>query len=109
MPRMRWLVAVLLLWTCVVSAGCQLPEPYRIFLSPDGRYRVEVWRFPQDFAMPGQAGDAPGAARLVEITTGKLLAEAPLDMVQLAGEVHWSNGHASIKLIVDWVLATFRR
>ena len=109
MLYMRWLAAVLLLWTCLMSAGCWLPEPYRMFVSPDGRYRVEVWRFPQDFAMPGQASDAPGAVRLVEVTTGKLLAEVPLDMVQLAEDVDWSNGHAAIKLVADWDLSALER
>jgi hypothetical protein len=105
----RLLVMVLLVVACLAPASCRLPEVYRTFDSPDGRYRVEVWRFPQAFAMPGQSSDAPGVARLVETATGKLLAEVPLDMVQLADDVDWSNGHAAIKLIVDWDIAAFQK
>lgn len=83
-------------------------EAYRTFDSPDGQYRVEIWRQPQGSMMPGQSGDAPGVARLVD-RSGKTLGEAPLEMVQLADAVDWSGGHASIKLVVDWDLAVLSK
>jgi hypothetical protein len=54
--------------------------------------------------MPGQAGDAPGVVRLYD-RTGRLLAEADVEMVQLVESVDWSNDKASIKLVVDWDLS----
>jgi hypothetical protein len=88
------------------SAGDRL-QPYRTFVSPDARYRVEALRQPMAFAMPGQSGDAPGLARLVDGATGEVLAEVLVEMAQLVDEVDWSVGHAAIKLIVDWDLSAF--
>jgi hypothetical protein len=65
-------------WLYLGNPGFQL---YRTFDNPDGRYRVEIWREPQAFAMPGQSGDAPGVARLAG-RSGHILAEVP---------VEWSN------------------
>lgn len=101
----RAVAALLILAIGAAVTGCKL-EPYRTFERPDGLYRVEVWRWPQLFAMPGQASDAPGFVRLMD-ATGKVLAEVPVEMVQLVEDVDWSDGHAYIKLIVDWDLATF--
>jgi hypothetical protein len=106
MPSMRQVAtAFLILAIGAVLAGCKL-EPYRAFERPDGLYRVEVWRQPQIFAMPGQSGDAPGLARLVD-AAGMTLAEIPVEMVELVEDVDWSSGHAYIKLVVDWDLAAF--
>lgn len=105
-PDMRRIATVLSVSILgAVLAGCKL-ELYRTFERSDGLYRVEVWRQPQIFAMPGQSGDAPGSVRLAD-ATGKVLAEVPVEMVQLVEDVDWSNGHAYIKLIVDWNLADF--
>ncbi len=88
---------------CAALAGCKL-QPYRTFERPDGLYRIEVWRQFQVFAMPGQAGDAPGTVRLVD-SQRNTLAEARVEMVELVDAVDWSGGHARIRLIVDWDLA----
>ena len=88
-------------WLYLSQRGLDL---YRTLESPDGRYRVEVWRQPQPFTMPGQSGDAPGLTRLVD-ASGDMLAEVPVEMVQLVDQVDWSDGHAYIKLVVDWDLS----
>ena len=80
-------------------------EIYRTFASPDGKYRVEVWRTDDgDIGVPGQSGDSPGTIRLVD-SSGKTLAEEPVEMVQLAEEVEWTDGHVRVKLLADWDLA----
>lgn len=100
---LSWTIALaVVVWMQLAGSHFGL---YRTFDSPDGRYRVEVWRQQMDFAMPGQSGDAPGVVRLVYAASGGVLAEMPVDMVQLVEEVDWSEGHARIKLIVDWDLA----
>jgi hypothetical protein len=100
-PGMNRVAAILAI--CAVSAGCKA-DLYRTFERPDGLYSVEVWRQPQIFAMPGQAGDAPGTLRLLN-AAGRKLAETSVEMVQLVQRVDWSGGHARIDLIVDWDLA----
>jgi hypothetical protein len=92
-------------WLYLRTPGLHL---YRTFERPDDRYRVEVWREPQPFMMPGQSGDAPGVARLTD-AAGNVLAEVPLEMVQLVDQVDWSNGHAHITLIADWDLSALPR
>jgi hypothetical protein len=89
-------------WLHLGKPGLEL---YRTFESPEGHYHVEVWRQPQPFMMPGQSGDAPGVARLVD-ASGDVLAEVPVEMVQLVDQVDWSDGHAYITLIADWDLST---
>jgi hypothetical protein len=87
-----------------LTASAQDLQIVRTFSRPDGAYRVTLLRRPLPFAMPGQAGDAPGVVRLYD-RTGLLLAEADVEMVQLVEGVDWSNDKASIKLIVEWDLA----
>lgn len=79
-------------------------EEYRVFDRPDGRYRVVVLRQQVWLAaMPGQAGDAPGVVRLID-GKGKLLDEAPVEMVQLVEQVDWGDRTAEIPLIAKWEL-----
>jgi hypothetical protein len=79
-------------------------EEYRSFPSPDGRFRVVVFRVETQTAMmPGQAGDAPGVVRLYD-RKGKLLHETTVAMVQLVDHVDWQPGRVTIKLIADWKL-----
>jgi hypothetical protein len=77
---------------------------YRTFNSPDGRYRVVVYRYPSPFAMvPGQSGDAPGFVRLYD-GRGHTLAEAGAEMVQTVDRVDWEDGKVNVKLIAEWPL-----
>lgn len=78
---------------------------YRTFSSPDGRFKVAVFRSRQWLgAMPGQAGDAPGNVFLYEASSGKLLERKHVEMVQLVDEIIWSVTNVHIKFIADWKL-----
>jgi hypothetical protein len=72
--------------------------------SPDGRFRIDVYREPMMFSMPGGGGDAPGRILLVDRRTDRVLEEAELEMVQLYERGEWSADTVSIKLIADWRL-----
>jgi len=78
-------------------------EVYREFDSPDGSYKVVVYRYPSLSAMPGQSGDAPGFVRLYD-RQGRPLAEAGVEMVQLADRVEWERDRVSIRLVAEWRL-----
>jgi hypothetical protein len=108
MSKARYIGIAMLLAFALAAAWLWLSKPGlhldRTFESPDGHYRVEVRRHPQPFMMPGQSGDAPGVARVVD-ASGNMLAEVPVEIVQLVEDVDWSNGHARIKLTADWDLA----
>ena len=103
--RMLAIGSVLLLaaaaaWWWTVPA----PQLYRVFDRPDGAYRVVVMRQPQRLAMaPGQSSDAPGTVQLQD-RAGRILATAPVSMVQLVEEVDWTDEHAAIRFVADWDL-----
>jgi hypothetical protein len=93
------LVAVSLYFLRRATAG-----EYRTFDSPDGRYKVVVYRYPTPYAMmPGQSGDAPGFVQLHD-SRGRSLAEAPVEMVQTVDRVDWEDGRVSVKLVAEWQL-----
>ena len=82
-----------------------LGSEYRTFASPDGRFKVVVFRSRQWLgAMPGQAGDASGNVCLYETATGNLLERKHVEMVQLVEEVNWSVTNVDIRLIAKWKL-----
>lgn len=79
-------------------------QEYRSFPSPDGRYRVVVFRksmFPS--AIPGQSGDSPGTVRLYD-HNGNVLRKAKVEMVQLVDRVDWESTKVVIKFVADWDL-----
>ena len=79
-------------------------QEYRSFPSPDGKYRVVVYRqstFPS--LMPGQSGDAPGKVKLRD-RHDKVLQEARVEMVQLVDRVDWEPRKVVVKLVADWDL-----
>ena len=77
---------------------------YRTFNSPDGRYKVVVYRYPTPYAMmPGQSGDAPGFVQLHD-SRGRSLAEAGVEMVSAVDRVDWEDGRVSVKLVAEWQL-----
>ena len=109
MTTKRIVVGLLLILVMVgllvfVSKGIPGTE-YRAFTSPDGRFKVVVYRSRQWFgAMPGQAGDAPGNVCLYETATGKLLKRKAVEMVQLAEQAAWSATNVDIKFVAEWKL-----
>jgi hypothetical protein len=90
----------------LASRFMTIPEgEYRTFASPDGRFKVVVYRSRQWLgAMPGQAGDAPGSVCLYETANGKLLERKRVEMIQLVDQVTWPVTNVDIKLIADWKL-----
>jgi hypothetical protein len=79
-------------------------EEYRTYASPDGRFKMVVYRIPTASAMPGQTGDAPGFVRLYEQKTGRVLYQKDVEMVQNIDQVEWSSTNLFIKLFADWRL-----
>jgi hypothetical protein len=79
------------------------PEHYMTHTSPDGRYRLVVYRTPTLFSAPGQGSDAPGHVVLLD-DQGRELKTVPIDMVQLATRPEWSKDRVSVKLVLDWDL-----
>jgi hypothetical protein len=77
---------------------------YRTFQSPDGKYRLVVYRMPEfSRIMPGQAGDAPGYIRLYD-RSGHVLAETDVVMVQIADRVTWEKDKVNVWLVAEWNL-----
>ncbi len=77
---------------------------YKTFRSPDERYRVEVWRYPEFYAAPGDSGGAPGFVRLIDSKSGKTIERKPTEMVMLIDSVRWNSSSVDIKLFAEWPL-----
>lgn len=77
---------------------------YRTFQSPDGKYKVVVYRLPEfSRIMPGQYGDAPGYVRLYD-NSGHVLAQTDVGMVQIADRVTWEKDKVDVWLVAEWNL-----
>lgn len=92
-----------------MGVGCHIKtrsraEEYKSYTSPNGRFKVVVYRIPTQFAMPGQAGDAPGFVRLYDQRMGRVLQEKDVEMVQNIDQLEWSATNLHIKLFADWRL-----
>jgi hypothetical protein len=78
---------------------------YREFSSPDGRFKIVVYRFPISLGpMPGQGSDAPGEVRLYRTDNGKLLKRTRVEMVQIVDDSAWTETNVNIKFVADWEL-----
>ncbi|HEY3741778.1 MAG TPA: hypothetical protein VGL53_18130 [Bryobacteraceae bacterium] len=103
----RWLILV----ACLLLAGAGYLywahtrlEFYETLESPDHRFKLMVYRKPiWPSSMPGQASDAPGIVRLYD-GSGRLLNEAPVDMVQQLNDVEWSADHVDVPLVFNFKL-----
>lgn len=78
------------------------------FPSPDGRYKLVVYKYKTHTyipTMPGQGGDAPGVVRLLD-SKNNVLQEAKLEMARNVGpsEIVWEKDKVHIKLIAEWPL-----
>ena len=108
-PR-RWtarIVAIAVLAAIVALAWATLGRPQEVaaFERPDHHYKVVVMRRSTRWraAMPGQSGDAPGLVRLYD-RSGRLLQQAPVDVVQVVDGVEWQDRRVVVKLVADWEL-----
>lgn len=81
------------------------PREVASFERPDHHYKVVVLRRPTWWraAMPGQSADAPGLVRLHD-RSGRLLQEAPVEMVQIVEGVEWQDRRVTVKLVATWSL-----
>ena len=99
----------LALFSVLLALGCRSgsapkAEEYRSYASPDGRFKMVVYRIPMQSAMPGQSGDAPGFVRLYDQRTGHILEQKDVEMVQNIDQFEWSATNLYIKLFADWRL-----
>lgn len=107
----RWLTGVLRVLVVVglVAFGLRAwyrssATEYRSFVSPDGRFKMVVYRLPMLMVMPGQSSDAPGFIRLYDQRSGRLLQQANVEMVQLVDRIEWSSTNVHVRLLADWRL-----
>ncbi len=106
----RWKLTALILLLVIASAAGygfwrqRRLEIYQKISSPDARYYLLVYRRPLwPATMPGQAGDAPGVVRLYD-RSGRLLNEAPIDMVQHLNDLEWSAHKVEVPLVFRFSL-----
>lgn len=71
--------------------------------SPDGKYRIVLYRVPMRVAMPGQGGDAAGVIRLVD-ASGRTLQEMKVPLIREVQPPVWEPRRVSLPMIVDWPL-----
>ncbi|WP_369940586.1 hypothetical protein [Xanthomonas medicagonis] len=108
-PLIALLVVVALVacaWLWLSPSGRKLccSSSYKTFVSPDRRFRVEVFRTSVPLpTMPGSAADAPGFVRL-QTWDGKVLQEQDIDAVQLVDHIRWSPTRVDVPLIAEWPL-----
>lgn len=77
---------------------------YSTFPSPDGRYKVVVYRLPTfTIAISGAGGEAPGYVRLLD-NSGKVLVEKDLEMVQDIDRVDWQKDRVYLSGGQEWML-----
>jgi hypothetical protein len=106
----RWFIVLICLGVSVLIAfGLHAlyrssATEYRSYLSPDGRFKMVVFRLPMLMAMPGQSSDAPGFVRLYDQRSGRILQQKEVEMVQNIDQFEWSPTNLYIKLFADWRL-----
>jgi hypothetical protein len=107
----RWLKVVLgiLGVSAIIAFGLHVwyrssAAEYRSYMSPDGRFKMVVYRLPMLVAMPGQSSDAPGFVRLYDQRSGRILQQKDVEMVQDIDRFEWSPTNLYIDLFADWSL-----
>ncbi|MFA6289653.1 MAG: hypothetical protein WC661_19910 [Opitutaceae bacterium] len=91
----------LLVLGVILLSGCAW-KPFKTYNSPDGKYKLEVFRKEELMGMPGQSGDAPGKIRLSK--DGIKLKETRVEMVSMVEEPVWTDKTVYIHLLIDWSL-----
>lgn len=107
----KWLRMIFVVFVVVALAAFGLralyrssAAEYRSYTSPDGRFKMVVYRLPMFMAMPGQSSDAPGFVRLYDQRSGLVLQQKDIEMVQLIEQFAWSTTNLYIKFVADWRL-----
>jgi hypothetical protein len=103
--RKLWLIVAACAAAIAVVVWLNPPaQEYSRIASPDGNYRVIVYRYPQLLpVMPGQASDAPGRLDIYS-RSGKLLHTEKIEMVQFARDLRWYSDAVSIPGAFRWEL-----
>lgn len=99
-------IAGLTLVALIAAVAALREVEYTRFDSPDGRYQVVVThRAFHAFLpmMPGSSGDKPGFVAIYD-QAGNGYGTIPVPMVNMATEIRWEEGRASIKLVGEWGL-----
>lgn len=106
-PRTGLLVSLMVVVVCIVTVILFLypaPEEYRSVSSPNGEYRMIIYRYPERVPlMPGQGSDARGFVRLYD-RAGRKLNERRVEMVSIADHVEWFPNDVIIPGLLDWKL-----
>ncbi|XXT18514.1 hypothetical protein WME94_50620 [Sorangium sp. So ce429] len=101
---MTGLLLIALAVAVAVAIGWPREELHATFVSPDGRYQVDVYRRRAWLGvLPGQSSDAPGRVVLLD-RSGRVLEQVNIEMVQLVDGVEWGEHSASIRAVVQWRL-----
>jgi hypothetical protein len=91
-PRWRSLVALTIVALSIWWSGGRAFAAYHSTKpSPDGKYKLVTFSMPMLFAFPGQGSDASGYVQLQD-SSGKVLNEGYVDMVQIVYDAEW-DGH----------------
>ena len=110
--RASLFVILLTVFLCIVGAAIFLnptPEEYRSVWSPNGEYRMVVYRYRERVSvMPGQGSDSHGFVRLYD-RSGRKLNETQVEMVSIADHVEWFPNDVIIPGLLDWKLALRNR
>jgi len=97
--------AVVLLLAAALWGVFHQPAPVMNaeYPSPDGAYRVVVYKIRQRAAMPGQGSDAGGLVQLVD-RNGNVLQETPVTLLREVRPPEWQPKSVRIPLIAEWPL-----
>lgn len=81
-------------------------EIYQSFSSPDGNFKLIVYRNEESFSLPGQSGDASGYIELID-QNEKVLKRKEIEMVQVLESdiILWKTDYVFIgPLSIKWEL-----
>jgi hypothetical protein len=113
LTKRSWLALLFVLFVFLSAISFWPSAPpkqyYRMFESPDKRFRIIVEKKKSLLAtfwpvMPGQGGDMAGRVYLVDVQSDRILQKEDIEMVNLTEEVVWSRTNASVALFIDWPL-----
>jgi len=74
------------------------------WLSPDGRYQVVVYRYPQLHDVPESLGFGQGFVQLQEAASGRPLAEQKAEDLASLNRFRWSSNKVAVADLVEWDL-----
>jgi len=95
-PRWGSLVALTVVALSIwLSGGRAFATYHSTTPGPDGKYNLVTFSMPMLSAFPGQGSDASGYVQLQD-SSGKVLNEGYVDMVQIVYDAEWSGHEVQI-------------